>query len=345
MQIGIVITAHNPGFGGAERSMLRLAQSLVLNGHNVCAFVPLTNVPVAEAFIEIGASLRPLSLASCLGFADSARHCDVIYVMGARRGILWTFLASVVAGVPAIGSERSSGVGLLNGVCHLLSSLWCTAIISNSSVGSLKTATFAAGFCQVIKIPNGVIPPRIEVMERDIDIVCLANLTANKGQVTLLEAVNLLQPEFPGLCAHLYGIDYTEGVFLKTVEERSLSSRMVYHGVVKDVWPVLSRAKVCCLPTLYYEGLPTCLVEASFAGAAIVASDVGGCSDVCVHEQTGLLVPPGDSSSLASALGLILSNSTLRHRLATAAGIKADEEFNITTMRNRHLSVFFSATQ
>lgn len=340
MKVLIVITASKSGFGGAERNMLRLAEALIAVGHYVTVYLPASNRAVAEDFARISATVRPLELRRPLGFIRSAQAHDVVYVMGARRGLPWTFLSAVVAGTPAIGSERSNAAGAITKLCHLLSSLWCHSIIANSSAGWKIVVDASGGYCDVLRIPNGLSPPHIEPRERDIDVVCLANITENKGQITLVRAIGRLRSRFPNLAVDCFGIDFTNGLFERTLESQGLGALCRYHGPVSDVWPILRRSKICVLPSLIREGLPTALIEASFAGAALVASDVGGCRDVCVNKVTGLLVEPGDTDQLAGAIALLLGDPALRSSLASEALRRAYAEFTIDVMRDAHLAAF-----
>lgn len=343
MKVLIVITAAKSGFGGAERNMLRLAESLLANGHRVTLYSPASNKVVADAFARISADVRPLGFLNLNGFVRSAQAHDVVYVMGPRRGLPWTFLSAIVAGTPAIGSERSNGAGIINQICHILSSLWCNSIIANSSPGWRVVVGVAGGFCDVIHVPNGLAPPHIEPAVRDIDVVCLANLTDNKGQIVLVEAISRLRSQYPNLAVDCYGKDFTSGSLMRSLKARGLDSFCRYHGAVADVWPVLKRAKICVLPSLISEGLPTALIEASFAGAALIASDIGGSKDVCVDKVTGLLVQPGDIEQLARALALLLGQPVLRNSLATEALRHARRNFSIDAMRDGHLTAFRAA--
>lgn len=67
------------------------------------------------------------------------------------------------------------------------------------------------------------------------------------------------------------------------------------------------------------EGLPRVVLEAISRGRAIVATRVGGIPDVVEDGVNGLLVPPGNTEALATALRRLLSDRALAERLARAA--------------------------
>ena len=84
-----------------------------------------------------------------------------------------------------------------------------------------------------------------------------------------------------------------------------------------DVADLLAAAAVFVLPSRW-EGQPLILQEALRAGAAIVATRVGGIPDL-VGEDAALLVAPGDAPALAAAVSAVLTDVALASRLRTAA--------------------------
>jgi glycosyltransferase involved in cell wall biosynthesis len=76
------------------------------------------------------------------------------------------------------------------------------------------------------------------------------------------------------------------------------------------------------------EGYGVVAREAMAHGRPVIASAVGGLLDAVEHEQTGLLVPPGDSGALRVAVERLLADATLRARLGAAARERAGEEFS-----------------
>lgn len=69
----------------------------------------------------------------------------------------------------------------------------------------------------------------------------------------------------------------------------------------------------------YNEGAPTTVLEAAMAGTPIVATNVGGTSELVADERQALLVSPGDISGISQAIRRLLQDSDLRNKLATAA--------------------------
>jgi glycosyltransferase involved in cell wall biosynthesis len=67
------------------------------------------------------------------------------------------------------------------------------------------------------------------------------------------------------------------------------------------------------------DGLPNVLLEAMACGRTVVASDVGGISDVIEDEQNGLLVPPRDKQALVDRVLSALADADQRRVLGQAA--------------------------
>ena len=74
-----------------------------------------------------------------------------------------------------------------------------------------------------------------------------------------------------------------------------------------DMSEVYASASIVVLPS-YREGLPKVLLEAAACGKAIVTTDVPGCREVVSGGVNGILVPPRNSSALATAIAGLLSD-------------------------------------
>jgi glycogen synthase len=89
---------------------------------------------------------------------------------------------------------------------------------------------------------------------------------------------------------------------------------------------LFERAAVVACPS-HREGFGVVCAEAMAFGRPVVAGDVGGLRDLVVHEETGLLVPPGDVEALRAALHLLLADPDLRRRFGEAGRARIAEHF------------------
>ena len=108
----------------------------------------------------------------------------------------------------------------------------------------------------------------------------------------------------------------------------NMTKRVLMLGARDDVPALLKAADVFVLPSRT-EGLPNSLLEAMASPCAVVATDVPGCRDLVAHEQTGLLVPYGDTSVLSAAIRRLLDDGKLANQLARSAGDLVERSWRI----------------
>lgn len=75
------------------------------------------------------------------------------------------------------------------------------------------------------------------------------------------------------------------------------------------------------------DGMPNAVLEAMACGKAVVATAVGGVSELIQAGETGVIVPANDAESLSRAILQLLENQALRVQLGKAARQKILEGF------------------
>ncbi len=100
-------------------------------------------------------------------------------------------------------------------------------------------------------------------------------------------------------------------------------------------------ASVDCLvnPSLY-EGMPNVVLEAMACALPVIASDVAGNSDVVDHEETGLMVPPGNADALAQAMRRMLEAPDAAAALGRAGRAKAERRYSWAESAGAYLKFF-----
>lgn len=159
--------------------------------------------------------------------------------------------------------------------------------------------------------------------------------SAAKGLQQLLDAWIELRSPLPA--AHLYlaggpalwkrdqeapGARESEGRVCE-MEQRKLLCCVgtIPRSKMPQFWNSLDIAVV---PSLS-ESFGLVALEALACGVPVIATAVGGLKEIIVDGECGLLVPPGDAAALAGALRLLLTNDSLRWRLAAGARLRAQQ--------------------
>ncbi len=157
----------------------------------------------------------------------------------------------------------------------------------------------------------------------------VGRLLEDKGVRTLVEAFRLLRAR--GSDARLLIAGTPDPANPGSVTQAEAASwneepGITWLGQVSDIAGLWKRAHIAVLPSRR-EGLPLSLMEAAACGRAMIASDVPGCREVVIHEQTGLLFPADDSPDLAATMERLAGSPDLRARYALAARNLAVEKF------------------
>ena len=98
-------------------------------------------------------------------------------------------------------------------------------------------------------------------------------------------------------------------------------------------------------PSYYREGVPKSLIDACAIGRPIVTTYSIGCKDVVDDGINGFLIPVRDSKALAQKLRILIENKELRVRMGKAAREKAEREFAIEKVIEKHLEIFNTILQ
>ena len=101
-------------------------------------------------------------------------------------------------------------------------------------------------------------------------------------------------------------------------ESLGVADSVRFAGTVADVRPSLAAMDVFVLPS-HAEGMSNALMEAMAAARPVVATAVGGNTEVVVDGKTGVLIPPADPTAIADAIAALLRDPTRAAGLGAAA--------------------------
>jgi glycosyltransferase involved in cell wall biosynthesis len=159
----------------------------------------------------------------------------------------------------------------------------------------------------------------------------VARLEPEKGHPTLLEAWPLVLAAVPDATLLVVGEGSRREALEAMSHELGIAGRVVFTGRRDDVPAVTAALDVAVLPS-YREALGLTILEAMALSRPVVASNVGGIPEMIEDGVTGLLVPPRDAESLATAIVRLLRDHPLADMLARAGHDLVHERFCIELM-------------
>lgn len=117
-----------------------------------------------------------------------------------------------------------------------------------------------------------------------------------------------------------------------------ISHAVIWTGFREDMPRLLAAMDVYVQPSAN-EGLSLSLLEAMAACKPVIATNVGGAAEVVIDGETGVLIRPGSSSRIGTAIGALLDDPERRSTLAQAARSHVVREFGMqqTTDAYRNL--------
>lgn len=200
---------------------------------------------------------------------------------------------------------------------------------------------------QITVLPNPVVIPEAvpkRINSNPITIVFLAKINQRKGVYDLLKALAQLPPEKASIKLIIAGSGELQQA-VDLAKALNVESLVEFPGWIDQMQrdKLLAQADIFVLPS-YNEGLPMALLEAMSWGLPVITTSVGGIPDLVTHNQTGLLLQPGDIPQLSELLELTIKDERLRLRLGNAAA-KRVAPLNLSNYIERLESLYYSTSE
>jgi len=170
--------------------------------------------------------------------------------------------------------------------------------------------------------------------EDTFTIGMIACFKPQKAHSDFIKAASLIAKEMPNVQFLLVGDGVLRPKITQQIERHGLRDRFILTGWRRDIPQLLSILDTIVLSSLW-EGLPIILLEAMAAGLPVVATNVGGVSEIIQDGNTGFLVPVGDYSKLAERILFLAHNSSLCEEMSKCAKGLLDGRFNTSSMVNQ----------
>lgn len=199
---------------------------------------------------------------------------------------------------------------------------------------------------RIVRIDDGIDATRFEQheseavirdrygIEPDAPVIgIVGNIKRWKGQHVVVDAVGMLIREYPRLrCLFVGSIadaDYHRSMLSRARSAGIPDSSLVFTGYVPHPADLMRIMDIVLHASVEPEPFGIVLLEAMGCGRPLIATNIGGPKEIILHEETGLLVSPGDPEELARAVAGLLGNPTAASRMGVKARARYHERYTI----------------
>jgi len=212
----------------------------------------------------------------------------------------------------------------------------------------LKLEPAVEGLVEVLPLPHDeTVFYRDPSITRDPNsILAVTRFTDQKRVNFLIDAFAMIAERHNAAHLDIYGTGPLQEQIEKLVRSLGLQTRISIHAPVAqaDLRKVYNRAGMVVLNS-FQEGFGLVLSEAMMCGAPVIGTNSGGIVDIVRNNQTGLLVELDNSAALADAMMQLLTDESLRTRLADAGHQFAVDTYSSGPLAKRYADIVKSAVR
>ncbi len=335
-------------FGGTQRQAIDLARGLNPGRYSVELWVLMGGDDLMPEAEEHGLTIVRLGRGG--------------YVWPGAIVRLWSRLRShpadlllLLTGIPNIWGRilgRLCRVPVIVGACRdhtLWHERFLGGLAHHHVCNSIAIREYAASFYGLDRrkmsvIPNGLDPDRFAcpdagAVEGSAVILNVGRLVGDKDQATLISAFSMVAGAISGLELWIVGDGPRERMLRRLAQRTPYPDRILFVPGQRNIGACFRRALVL-VSSSRRESMPNVVLEAMAHGLPVVATDVGGLSEIVEQGKTGLLVPPSSPAALAKALRQLVGDAERRRALGQAGRARVQEVFSLTQMVRRHEELF-----
>ncbi|MCD6593180.1 glycosyltransferase family 4 protein [Candidatus Bathyarchaeota archaeon] len=232
-------------------------------------------------------------------------------------------------------------------------------IVCSNSVKWEIESHFNLPHDKVTVIPNGVevstfnlninreeVKRRYGIKPNERIVLFIGRLVPQKGVDTLIKAAPLIIQRHRDARILIAGDGWSRTYLEELVKSMGLRDHVRFLGFISD-WELadlMVAADVLVVPSVY-EPFGIVALEGMAAGTPVVATNIGGLSEIIEHDRTGVLVYPRNPESIAWGVNRVLSDHKYADWLVRNARRKVLEAYSWEEIAKRTVEVYESASK
>jgi glycosyltransferase involved in cell wall biosynthesis len=170
------------------------------------------------------------------------------------------------------------------------------------------------------------------ILNQNILIGSIGNFYITKGFKYLIKAIHILVTRYV-LCVTcvIIGEGDERNKLEELIKELKLENNFLLLGKIENAAKILNAFDIYVCSSVK-EGLPYSIIEAMQAGLPIVATDVGGNTELIKNEVDGIIVPAKNPEKLAEEIYNLFNNPNIKENFGKSAREKALANFTLEAM-------------
>lgn len=113
------------------------------------------------------------------------------------------------------------------------------------------------------------------------------------------------------------------------VSELGLDGIFTFTGHLEPPFSTMAAMDIFALLSTAHEGVSQATLQAAFLEKPLITTDIGGLPEVCLHEKTGLVVPPHSPQEVAAAVVRLADDPYLRARFGAEGKKLIENKFTL----------------
>ncbi|WP_086934322.1 glycosyltransferase [Agarilytica rhodophyticola] len=172
-------------------------------------------------------------------------------------------------------------------------------------------------------------------------MVYVGRLSAEKGVPILFDSIAKLKEQNYDVQLTLLGDGEDRDFLEKLAHDMNINDHVIFGGFVdqKTIATTLRESDIFVLPS-FAEGIPVALMEAMAIGIPVIATYVGGVTELVIDQNTGQVVSASDSEGLAQAIARYIDQPEWCKTISKNAREKVATEFNIEDQVDKLAQLF-----
>lgn len=220
-------------------------------------------------------------------------------------------------------------------------------IFQNKSDQSFLTNLLNLNYEDTVLIPGSGVDlkkfKKTNLPQRDITFTMVSRLIKEKGVWEFVSAAKIISNKYSNSLFVLVGspdFENPSSLSKKDLEKIKTTTSINVLGERKDIDLILQKSHVIVLPSYYGEGVPKVLLEAAASARAVITTDIPGCRDTIIVDQSGYLVPPKNISALIEKMENIIQSPGRLINFGKKGRELAEKKFDINIVIREHMKIY-----